>query len=193
MIPERSRATLVSLAALAAVAVLAATVTGFAAAAIAPSEGAGTAPAHDASIEIQYEGENLTLPPTADATVRANTSLDPGTELTFRVESKGEPSFTANATTTVAEDGTATWTLDLSAGEAGQGFQIDVFIEDEDRPSLGMGGAFADSANATESDDATSSTTTDGTETPGQPGFGTGVAVVAVAFALALAVAARRR
>lgn len=71
-----------------------------------------------------HDGERLTLEPAPEQTVRGETDLESGTELSVRLRSTGENPFLMSATATVDDDGAFEATFDLSDAPSGAAFEI---------------------------------------------------------------------
>ncbi|WP_435063878.1 BGTF surface domain-containing protein [Halobaculum sp. EA56] len=132
-----------------------------------------------------------------DATVRGTTDLDPGANVSVRVQSSGdtEPAFIRSETVRVGEDGSFAAAFDFSEYDPGDTFTVTV-RHDDATIAEAEGRIVADGVPVTRTGtDATGSsaatTSTGGsTETTG-PGFG--VAAAAAALCVAAGAAARRR
>lgn len=71
-----------------------------------------------------HDGEQLTLEPASGQTIRGETDLEGGTELSVRVRSSGENPFLRSRPTTVDEDGTFEVTFDMSDVPEGTTFEV---------------------------------------------------------------------
>ncbi len=75
---------------------------------------------------LVYEGERLSLSAGTGQTVRGETALEPGTELTVRLRSTGEHPFLERKPATVSQYGTFEATFDLTGVPAGTTFEVSV-------------------------------------------------------------------
>jgi len=83
-------------------------------------------PTADASFVV--EGDRLTLPATADATVDAEADLDAGTQVDVRLQSTdADAPFLRVEEATVNEDGTLSATFDMSVTEPGDEFEASIY------------------------------------------------------------------
>lgn len=100
-------------------------------------EGATGTDAHDGSTEsangtaFVFDGERLTLAALENETVRGETALDPGTDLTVRLTGSGSSPFLLQETATVTDDGTFAATVDLVGVDNGTEFTATVRHDDE--------------------------------------------------------------
>ena len=85
---------------------------------------AGATTAGNASIVV--EGDRLSLPATADATVAAETDLDPGTNATVRLRSESGSPFLRSQQVTVGPEGRLSATFNLSTVEPGTTLEASV-------------------------------------------------------------------
>ncbi|MDG5778463.1 BGTF surface domain-containing protein [Haloarculaceae archaeon H-GB2-1] len=76
------------------------------------------------------DGERVTVDAGQNQTIRGESSLPTGTELTVRVKSTGETPFLYPSTATVTEAGTFATSIDFSDVPAGTGFEVTVLNDD---------------------------------------------------------------
>lgn len=78
------------------------------------------------------DGDRLTVPATTDATLDAETDLEPGTEVAVRLRStNGSAPFLMSQPATVSEDGSLSATYNLSAVEPGMEVEASVYHDNE--------------------------------------------------------------
>lgn len=86
-------------------------------------DGDGTADAAETP-RFLHDGDQLTLEPAEGQTVRGETDMDEGTELSVRLRSSGESPFLKSRTTTVDDSGAFEATFDLSDVDGGTTFEV---------------------------------------------------------------------
>lgn len=95
----------------------------------------GRVVAADPSIDLTYEGDELTLAPETDQTVTGTTSLPAGEPLVVRAKSDGQNPFIKSDDPTVDSDGSFTATLDLSGIDPETDFSVVVLYAGTQRAS----------------------------------------------------------
>ena len=127
-----------------------------------------------------YDGETLLVQNATGQTIRGETSLPAGTDVTLSLKSSGPTPFLKTATATVGENGTFAATFDLSDVAADAPLQVSARAN-------GTEIAETEGRIVEELPETTARTTT-ATETTsnesGQPGFGVSAALVALCAAL---------
>ncbi|MEF8915676.1 BGTF surface domain-containing protein [Natronomonas sp.] len=116
---------------------------------------------------LVYEGETLELDAAEDQTIRGQTDLDEGEEVTVRLKSSGSSPFLMQQTATVDDEGAFEATFDLSGVMDNQSFETTVVHDDEELLNE-TGEVHAtdddgDDGNGEESDDTVFETNDDGT------------------------------
>lgn len=71
-----------------------------------------------------YDGERLTVEPAPEQSIRGETDLDEGTELSVRLRSSGENPFLKSTTATVGDDGAFEATFDMTDVDPGTTFEV---------------------------------------------------------------------
>ena len=118
---------------------------------------------------VEHEGSALTLHPAGGQVVEGTTGLDAGRNVTVRLQSSGSNPFLKSKRVSVGEDGDFSAEFNLSAVEA---------------PANGTATVSAAGQQIAGPVDVMVVESSNGTSSPGQPGFGVAVALVAVVLAV---------
>jgi PGF-CTERM protein len=148
-------------------------------AASGPTLGSGPAAQENATVSLRYQGDGPTFRPTAGQTVRGETTLSPGTELTVRLRSSGaETAFLRSQSTTVAENGTFAVSFDLRDLQDASDTVVTVTVRASGQQQAQVDGRLETDPTATPTDTPSSGTNV--------PGFGVLVALLGLVGAAAL-------
>jgi PGF-CTERM protein len=145
-----------------------------------PSLGSAPAAQENATLSLRYQGDGPTFRPTAGQTVRGETTLSPGTELTVRLRSSGdETAFLRSQSTTVAENGSFAVSFDMRDLQDADDTEVTVTVRADGQQQAEAEGQLVTDPTATPSDTPSSDTNV--------PGFGVLVALLGLVGAAALA------